>query len=719
MTAPQTPPDMRDTDTLDLVRLLVVLRRQLRLILISALFVVALALIYVTQATPVYTATALIRIDPEERNLLDPALTSGGNAALDSTRIETEVEILKSDQLLLLTIESEALFEASAFAPRLSYLDRVKSALGVDPAPSQSGPQLVQSILARLSDSITIRRRGLTYIVSVQVTSPSPEQAAQIANAHAQTYIDDQVQARLGGVLAARDILTAQLDAAQGRLTSSNAALGSYIEDNVLALARDSGDPELARIGRELQATTGNLLRLQDVQGSARQARDAEDWAGLAGTLEDAALAALEDQRQALRQRLEQSGPDAPESFDLQASLDTVNAQLQSQSDQALRAVDTRLQSARDMRLSLLDAAQTQLGDAALSAGALSDIYALQQEAGIAQRQYDQLLARLRELETQAALQLPSSRIVSAALVPAQPSAPKAKLILTLAALVGAALGVGLALLKEFAFGGITAAVQLANVVEAPVGAAIPQLRSGGAGQGVADQVHAAPMSRFSEELRKLRAAVDLRLRARNGTDGACVLVTSALPGEGKSTVALSLARTYAAAGQRVLLIDCDLRNPSLHQLVGCAPKVGLMDYLLEAQGAQAGQRDASNPGAFYVDDPKSSACVILGRRLSDVPTDAPIQSRALSDLLATARSSFDLVIVDSAPILPVVDTRYLVPEADLTVLCVRFAQTSQSELRAAVSVLSDTMPPEASLVTVLNGADGGAAPSAYDAYYG
>lgn len=720
MTAPQILPDARDNDALDIVRFLIVLRRQLRLILVSALVVVVFALVYVTRATPVYTATALIRIDPEERNLLDPSLSSaGGNASLDSTRIETEVEILKSDQLLLQTIETLSLFETPEFSPQLSYLERAKAALGMDPGPMRTGAQLLRSTLSTLRKSVVIRRRGLTYIVSVQATSPSQEQAAQIANAHAQTYIDDQMQARLGGVLAARDILTSQLEAAQGRLTSSNAALGSYIEDNVLELARDSGDPELARIGRELQATTGNLTRLQDLQDSARLARDAEDWTRLAGTLEDAALAALEGQRQALRQRLEQSASDGPERFDLQASLDALDAQLRSQSDQALRAVDTRLQSSRDTRLTLLDAAQAQLAAVALSAGALSDIYALQQEAGIAQRQYDQLLARLRELETQASLQLPSSRIVSTALVPTRPSAPNAKLILTLAAFVGAALGVGLALLKEFAFGGITSALQLANVVGAPVGAAIPQVKSGGAGQGVADQVHAAPMSRFSEELRKLRAAVDLRLRARQGADGACVLVTSALPSEGKSTVALSLARTYAAAGRRVLLIDCDLRNPSLHKLLGRAPEVGLMDHLLEAQGAQVGQRDASDPSAFYVDDPKSGAYVILGRRLSDVPTDAPIQSHALSTLLATARGSFDLVIVDSAPILPVVDTRYLASEADLTVLCVRFAQTSQTELRAAVSVLNDTMRPEAPMVTVLNGADGDAAPSAYDAYYG
>lgn len=704
-------------DTLSLSSLFVLARRQIRLIALTAFAVIAVGFLYVTVATPIYTATALIRIDPEERNLLDPVASGVANAAVDSTRIETEVEILRSDQLALQTIETLALFNTGEFGPRLSLMARARAALGLSPGVAQTGAGLLNATLGNLRQALTIRRRGLTYIVSVQAVSSNPEQAAQIANAHARTYIDDQVAARLSGVLSARDVLTGQLDAAQTRLTASNSALRGYVEDNVMVLARDSGNADLARVGAELRQASDDLARLQLVADRARQAEGAQDWAGLVETLEDAALGALERQRVAFQQRLDAAAPDSTASVDLRASLDQLHEQMRAQSDAARAALDLEAQGLRDTRLTLLDAAQAQVLETALSAGAVSEIYALQQEAGIAQRQYDQLLARIRDLETQAALQLPSSRIVSEALVPVRSSAPNVRLILMLAAIAGVGLGFGLALLKEFIFGGITSARQLANVLDLPVGAEVPRIASEPGNHSIADHLHLAPMSRFAEEYRKLRAVIDGQLRDAPKDKGRTVLVTSALPAEGKSSTALSLARTYAAAGKRVLLMDCDLRNPSLHLQIGASPEAGLLDYLLHMQGAEAGQRDASDVSSFYVDDPHSSASVILGRQLTDVPTDVPMQSHALGQVIANARESFDLIVLDSAPLGPVVDTRYLAPLADVALICVRYAMAGQSELRAAVGLLAETMPDHGRCICVLNEIPGREIARGYSGY--
>ena len=190
--------------------------------------------------------------------------------------------------------------------------------------------------------------------------------------------------------------------------------------------------------------------------------------------------------------------------------------------------------------------------------------------------------------------------------------------------------------------------------------------------------------------------------RGRTRNDGEAkrqagvILVTSAAPNEGKTTMALSIARAYAQAGSRVLLIDCDLRRPSVHRQIGQEPDKGIMDYLTGEVGGKT-LKD------IVVEDQVKGLELLVGARRSDTATDQLLAGPAFETLIAASRRVFDVVILDAPPVGPVIDGIYLARRADAIVFVVRWANTPQPEIRAAITALSDVIGPDVEIVPVLN----------------
>ncbi|PTQ70120.1 CpsD/CapB family tyrosine-protein kinase, partial [Celeribacter persicus] len=174
-----------------------------------------------------------------------------------------------------------------------------------------------------------------------------------------------------------------------------------------------------------------------------------------------------------------------------------------------------------------------------------------------------------------------------------------------------------------------------------------------------------------------------------------------------------SAVDTYAEAGKKVLLIDADLRKPSQHQQIGYDPDEGFLEYLRNPDKALDIDR------GFYVADPKSRTGIILGRSRADVPTDQLLQSAAFSELLTSARQSMDVVIIDTPPVLPVVDARYIAPLVDAIVLIVKYGSTSQGDVRDSFTQIDAVKYEETPIFTVLNFDETKMRDSAYYSYYG
>jgi capsular exopolysaccharide synthesis family protein len=189
---------------------------------------------------------------------------------------------------------------------------------------------------------------------------------------------------------------------------------------------------------------------------------------------------------------------------------------------------------------------------------------------------------------------------------------------------------------------------------------------------------------------------VDQRLRSETDDGGnAVIMVTSAAPNEGKTTISLSLARAYALSGMSTLLIDCDLRKPSIHRLLGMESSGGLLDYLASPE--------ATPLQDIIVRDSGSDAQVVLGSRRSDVPTDQLVSGRTFARLVSAARMKFDRVILDTPPVGPVVDGLYLAGMADAVVFVVRWSSTPQQEAKSAIDSVLEVTRERTAVMGIIN----------------
>lgn len=190
-----------------------------------------------------------------------------------------------------------------------------------------------------------------------------------------------------------------------------------------------------------------------------------------------------------------------------------------------------------------------------------------------------------------------------------------------------------------------------------------------------------------------------MRNDQRPAGQAAVIMVTSALPAEGKTTVSLALARSYAMLGKRTLLIDADLRRPGVHRALGMEPSEGLLEFLAD-----------SDPRISISDifraDPLTDLSVLLGARCSEVPTDQLISQEAFQRLVSAASRTFDIVILDTPPLAPVVDGLYIAQYVNAAVFVVQWAQTSQADVRKALGGLQEAMAYNASIALVLNQQD-------------
>ena len=644
-----------DGTEVDIRGILGLLRRQLRLILITLGVVLAGVSIIVFSLTPIYSSSALITVDPSNKNLLEPDLHLSSPSA-DNSRIDSEVEILRSEATLLKVIAAEHLIDDPEFGVSAGLRERVLELFGLAQPVLPTGEETLNEVLVKLGNAVTAQRRGLTYLISVQASSIDPDTAARLANAMAQVYIRDQLAIKVDSITAARDILQARIIGARTEIIASDGLFDTFIAANIDRIGR----AELSDLRRQIDDLNRVHQQTAASVGEVQTNLEPANWV-ISDTFGPQALPDQTTQVSALRSGIIES----------QAQEDALRQQL-----------------------------RQQVLASALPVDVLTDIYELQQNAELARAQYKALLARTQDLDTQANLQIADSRIVSPALPPRTPSFPNRALMLALAALAALGIGIGLAYLYENLIGGFTTEEQAVSVLKTRIAAAIPRVRAQADMIGFADLMVEAPLSKFAEAIRRIRAIVDQEARAVTNPgagDGRVVMISSTASGEGKTTLALALARSYALSGRRVVLIDCDLRKPGIHRHIGIEPSCGLHDLLddFDSWGLDV--------AAITSVDTLSKATIIVGARRSEFPTDQLLASASFDKLIDAARQTFEIVILDTPPIGPVVDGFYVAPFADVIVFAIRWASTAQLEARKALAALNAAKRPNAAVVAALN----------------
>jgi capsular exopolysaccharide synthesis family protein len=696
-----------DGDALDLRSIFSLLRRRLWLIALVVAVALGAAGLALLALKPVYTATTLVLVDPSKKNLLDPNEQLSGSSS-DSLRVDSEVELVKSETVLLAVAKELDLANDAEFGLKLGLRDTLMAFFRIAEPSLPTGDEALKSVIGNLRDAVSVSRRGLTFLIAVNAQSGRPEFAAEISHAVARNYIKQQLDAKVDSTLASRDIIQARIADASRAVAASETAFDSFVDDNFDRISEATGRTDFASIRSEIESISLNRTQSASAAERAEASLGRQDWAAVADSLKDEAVANLERQRLALVSQLADATEGTDTAVNLRSSLAGIESQLKTAATTAVSALKEATAEAQQ-RVSVL---RGQLRDSILSSDLPSDmltsIYALQQNAEIARASYQTLLTRQSDLDTQAVLQVPDSRVVSAATPPGSPSFPNPRVILLLAGVVGLALGVGLALLIENFVGGFTSEQQAEAILKVPVVAAAPrqrQLKRNGIDSlSVSDALVLSPLSVYSESIRRIRVGLDQAIRrtrkpVEGEAEGLVIIVSSAAPNEGKTTTALALARAYALSGLSTLLVDCDLRKPSIHKQLGKEASEGLLEYLV-------GTDQNFDLKSIMTVDAGSGAQIVLGSRRSDVATDQLIAGKTLTRLIGAARKNFDIVILDTPPVGPVVDGLYLAGNADAILFVVKWSATPQQEVRAAVASLIAAKPQSTPVLVVLNQQD-------------
>ncbi|EJL34044.1 capsular exopolysaccharide biosynthesis protein [Caulobacter sp. AP07] len=678
--------------TLDLNVLIATFRRRLRLFAAVALVVFVAVLLFTLQQTPRYTATAQVMLDTRTEQVTDMSAVLSGLPA-DTQVMDTEVEVLRSRSLANRVVTQLKLDQDPYFNPYLeqskglkSWLPWIKKSVAPTPAvDSIEAQRRRERIVDNLLDGLKVHRAGLTYLIAVDYTHPDPAQAAKLANAFADLYLTEQLEAKFDATAKANEWLDTRVVELRDQLQQAEAAVQQYkIANNLLsAEGATLTEQEISGLNQQLasakaaQAETDarlNIARSQLARGS-----NGED---VGESLNSPVVQQLRKQRAEKSAQVAdlsgRYGDRHPDLLKAKRELADMDGQIQAEIRRIISNLEAQAQVARQRTGSMAGSVSVSKGTLAGNNRAGIRLAELERKAESVRTLYESLLARFKQTTTSQGIEQPDARVVSQAKIPTSPSYPKPSLNL-MVGLVGA-LGAGLAavVMAEILMAGLFTEDEVEHRLGLPYLGSVPLLSSAVDGKlarnvSPADYLLTKPLSGFAESFRKLRAAV---LFSKVGEPVKVIAITSSLPGEGKTTTTFSLARTLATAGANVVVVDCDLRQSAISRFLAEPPTVGLLEVL---NGV------CTLDQALITD--ASGAKVLPLAKSANTPRDV-LGSVAMRRLLAELRQKFDLVLLDTAPLLAIADTRILAPSTDAVVMLARWKKTPVKAITSALSLL-------------------------------
>lgn len=674
----------RDDDEIDLLAYWHVLVKRRRLIIGVLAAVVALALLVTLLATPVYRATTVLQLDKEGVRVIQvDGLQPGDERGLDPTFLQTQYELIKSrslaervaNELNLDPKELERLADEGWLGRMLDLLKPKRKKQGAageagnSPASSRND---FQDAVKFIADSLSVEPIRNSRLVRINFDSTSPEFAARAANAIAEGYIAAGLERRFGASSYAKTYLEDQLRLTKAKLEDSERKLVEFAQKESLVNTGEQGQSLAAQNLTQLNAA---LATAQD-QRIRAQARwqQASSGAMPPDMLSNSNVRALQQQKGQLQAqyqlKLQTFKPDYPEMLQLKSQIDELDRQIATELGGIRASVKAEYDAAvrqEQMLTGQIAALRTQ----ALDVDGRSIQYnILKREVDTNRQLYDGLLQRYKEVGVAGDVRANNISIIDRAEVPTSRFKPSLTLNLAIGLLLGGVLGVLLAFLLEFLDDTLKTPEDIEQKLKLPVLGVIPKL---GPKENVAE-VAANPQSSFSEAYRSVRTA--LQFATDHGVPKT-LLVTSSGPGEGKSTTALALARNLTQLGKRVLLVDADLRNPSLHKTLGLRPEFGLSNLLAGACAFNAAVQETGD----------ERLQVILAGPLPPNPAELLSGSKLVS-LLTVGGERYDHVILDGPPVLGLADAPILANAIDGTLLVVNSAKTKISAAQSALKRL-------------------------------
>lgn len=663
-----------------------------------------LAMVVLQVATPLYTGEATVLIESTDRRIIDIQAVVPERLA-DAETVQNEAEILRSPALAARVINDLRLDERAEFLPEpesspgaiQSWLggitarlfgpvnDAAPEATGLPALPPPAGmedwppPEVMQAFASRLD----VAPVGRSSVIRVTFTAADPRLAAAVANAVVQTYIDRQVESETTVTAEAHDWLSGRLQQLRTALDESEDAVARFRDEHAMSNGRDAEliRQQIADISRQITEaqTVLNQARVRrDGINAAMDARGPRGAFDVAGSELATSLRTLEaGLRQKQAELSQEYGSRHPVMINLQSEIADLEGQIAAEARNLASAAESEVRIA-EQRVQNLQAMLGELqNELSGLSGAEAELEALRRRAEANRQLYDSFLQR--SLETaQIDSANPGASIVARAVIPFAPSFPNVPLVLAVAVVGGLGIGLLLVIAAEQFSTGFATPRQLEDTLGLKALAAVPALPRRLRGRVTPqDYVMDKPTSAYAEALRGLDLSI-IGVNPRRQS-GRIIAVTSALPQEGKTSFVVSLARALALSGQRVLVIDCDVRRPRVHSAFGLANQIGLSNYL----------RDQAGLAAVMKTDMRSGVDVITTGRWPSDPL-ALLRGSRFDALLSEAGAAYDVVLIDTAPVLPVPDARTLAQRCEFLVLA-KWRQTGRHDTKQAVRTLQES----------------------------
>lgn len=606
-----------------------------------------LALTFAT--TPKYTASATVVLEAPSL----PGQTS--SMPVDTGTVDTEVEVVRSRAL------------------------SQKTAQAMSPITGMAAEQ----ILPEIERGLKVTRAGLTSAIKISFTSTDAQRARDLANTHAQQYLRLQAETKAQSSKTSGDFLTRRLASLKAEVETANKAISDYRSAHGLLAMPGTNytESEVSTYNQQLASARASLAEDQARLGLARS--QLSKGASASGeSFDSQLLRQLRARRGELGARAAQLadryGEQHPDLIKVRAELVDVDAQISAELRRVISGLEAQAQVTRQRVGSLQGSLGAAKGTLATGSAASLELAELERTAEAARTVYQDFLNRSKQTGAEAGGEQANARILSMARTPGKPSSPNIPVNLTIGILLGIGTAAASVLLAERMQMSLTTARDVESKLGLPCLGALPALGTVAENRdrhlSPAEYIIEKPLSSFSEAVRSLRTALRT---VREGRPAKVVVFTSSLPSEGKSNSAVCVGRSAAQGGGKVLIIDCDLRRRNVNNLLQIEPDIGLLEVL-------TGNATLSE---VVIRDEASGMHVLPLARSTFTPEDV-FDTAAMNELLREASARYDLIILDTAPVLAVSDTRILAAKADAVIFLAKWRQTPIHAMEAALKLL-------------------------------
>jgi succinoglycan biosynthesis transport protein ExoP len=657
---------------------LVILRKHQWLILTFLLTVVTVVTIASFKMKPIYVATARVEVDRESQNILPFQDASYDEFADLENYIDTQVKILESETLALLTIKSMDLGHYPEYGGQ-----------SLTDVPSATDTLKRPPILGQFLGNLSIKHLPNSRLVEVTFESEEPQLAAEVVNAHLQNFIEQNFRSRYEAATQASNWLSSELEELRIKMEESENARIAYERDNQIWTIDENQNittQRLADLSKELTDAQADLLQRQATFQLAHSGEiDALPM------IRDSVLVQelqhkLDDIDQQYSDSVEQFGPNYPRVQRLLAQKQNIETDIEREKKNSVERIDSDYNTGLARVKLLNEALENQKVEANEMAEKLVQYNVLKHDEESNKQLYDSLLQKLKEAGISAGLRSSNIRVVDPALTPAHPSRPNKARNILLAFLVGLVGGIGLAFFREYLDNTVKSPDDVELLTGLPSLAVVPSMTLLGAQGAVAGLMkgdhaqlgaaefqassvemvsHSQPKSPISEAFRGMRTSL---LLSQPDHPPRVILVTSALPREGKTTSAVNLAVTLAQLGDSTILVDADLRKPSIRKALNLpnTTEAGLSSYL--AGVATLGEASIPHPQI------RNLVAMPTGP-IPPNPADL-LSSNRMKEVIEELRAKYKFVVIDSPPIMAATDAVILSSLTDGVVLVVRSGET-------------------------------------------